>query len=609
MKRIRQIFIRTLKWAIACSILIPSISTAQQQSITVGGVNRTMIVYAPANIAQNRPLVIACHGRGGDAPAHIQCCSFNPIADTAKFVVVYPNGINNGWDISGNTDINFISAIIDRMYEQYKIDKERVYLNGFSMGGMLTYHAATRIANKIAAFGSCSGYLLGGATFTSSRPIPLIHIHGGADDFVKYSGMQNIIDGWVKRNNITSAVQITKPYPVGKNNQNERKFYGLGDCETEVVFITLAGVGHSTVNNVNTFHSGNEIWKFCSRYNLSCGKISALKVTLKTTNDVYSYSAPAAINLSATPTSTNDPVSKVEFYNGSTKIGEDASAPYSYAWANVPTGTYTLTVVVTTASGKKSTSAAVSIKVNARQAPYGGTIWPIPGTIQLENFDVGGNGFAYNDATAGNTGGASFRMDEDVDVETCIDAGGGYNVGFATAGEWLEYSVNVTKTGVYDIETRVACNGTGRTVSLSMDGSALASNIDIPNTGGWQTWQTVKVGNVSLTSGQKIMRLTIGSADYVNLNYIEFKPTVSTGLDNEGTQGYSVIYPNPFFNEGLHVKQNGNFYYKILDAAGLLMESGTGTQEKIVGATLSAGVYFLSLETGNGVSVHKIVRR
>ena len=62
-----------------------------------------------------------------------------------------------------------------------------------------------------------------------------------------------------------------------------------------------------------------------------------------------------------------------------------------------------------------------------------------------------------------NTGGATFRMDEDVDIENCTDAGAGYNIGFATAGEWLEYTVDVTKPGTYDLDLRVACNGADRT--------------------------------------------------------------------------------------------------------------------------------------------------
>ena len=89
--------------------------------------------------------------------------SMEAVCDTAKFVVVFPNGIDKSWDTSGNRDINFVKAIIEKMVTQYKIDRNRVYLGGFSMGGMFTYHAMNKIPDLIAAFVPVSGYPMGGA--------------------------------------------------------------------------------------------------------------------------------------------------------------------------------------------------------------------------------------------------------------------------------------------------------------------------------------------------------------------------------------------------------------------------------------------------------------
>ena len=106
------------------------------------------------------------------------------VADTAKFVTVFPEGIDKGWDLSGNRDINFVLALIDEMVEKYDIDPCRVYLSGFSMGGMFTYHAMNKIADRIAAFAPISGYPMGGATANANvRPIPIIHTHGTSDDW------------------------------------------------------------------------------------------------------------------------------------------------------------------------------------------------------------------------------------------------------------------------------------------------------------------------------------------------------------------------------------------------------------------------------------------
>ncbi len=76
---------------------------------------------------------------------------FEALADTANFVVVYPEGENSSWDIGGNKDVNFIVAIIDSMYNRYQIDRNRVYATGFSMGGMMSWHLSCKIPDKIAA--------------------------------------------------------------------------------------------------------------------------------------------------------------------------------------------------------------------------------------------------------------------------------------------------------------------------------------------------------------------------------------------------------------------------------------------------------------------------
>ena len=236
------------------------------------------------------------------------------------------------------------------------------------------------------------------------------------------------------------------------------------------------------------------------------------------------FASPGPVKLDVTAVDFNGSITNVRFYNGATLLNTDNTAPYSYDWTNVAPGTYEIRAVATDNEGNTG-EAKITIRVNVPQSPYGGVAHKIPGTIQLEEYDLGGNGFAYYDDTPGSqvTPIVNFRMDEDVDIEACTDAGGGYNIGWATAGEWLEYTVNVEAAGTYDLELRVACDGAGRTVTVAMDGTAIASNVSIPNTSGWQSWQTVTVRDVELTTGRKVMRLTIGETDYVNLNYATFK--------------------------------------------------------------------------------------
>jgi hypothetical protein len=142
---------------------------------------------------------------------------------------------------------------------------------------------------------------------------------------------------------------------------------------------------------------------------------------------------------------------------------------------------------------------------------------PVPGRIEAENYDTNGPGISYYDTTPGNSGGA-YRTD-DVDIEATTDTGGGYDVGWIASGEWLNYTVNVQTTAVYQVAFRVASgNGTGR-IQLSLDGLPLCS-VTTPFTGGWQTWQTVTVSNLALRAGTRLLQIAFPIGGQ-NLNYLQ----------------------------------------------------------------------------------------
>ncbi|MBK8808729.1 MAG: carbohydrate-binding protein [Bacteroidales bacterium] len=315
------------------------------------------------------------------------------------------------------------------------------------------------------------------------------------------------------------------PYCASVNLNNDLKAAGV-----QSEYVEIPGGGH--YSNV---HTATNFAKMVSFLNAAreakCNGIPkniSLSITSPTINT--SFEAPANIEIAATATTTVGTITKVQFFNGTTLLGEDVTAPYTYSWSNVSVGTQSICVKATN-SNNETAQTCLEIKVSQAQAAYNGKVHTIPGKIEFEHYDVGGNNVAYLDNAADNTGGAEFRLDEDVDIEDCTDAGTGYNIGYATAGEWLEYTVNVAAAGEYELTFRAACNGTGRTVSLSSDGTTIASNIAIPNTTGWQVWEDVKT-KVTLTAGKHILRLTIGTTDYVNLNYMSFAseavaPTIS----------------------------------------------------------------------------------
>jgi hypothetical protein len=141
--------------------------------------------------------------------------------------------------------------------------------------------------------------------------------------------------------------------------------------------------------------------------------------------------------------------------------------------------------------------------------PYSGTPISLPGTIQAENYDRGGEGVAYHDTTAGNSGG--LLRSDDVDLQSATDTGGGYKVKSAVAGEWLKYSVNVAAAGTYTLSVRVASDGGGGTFHIEAGGVDKTGPRTVPTTGGWQSWLTITIPGVSLSAGPQILRLVMDS--------------------------------------------------------------------------------------------------
>src|SRR5438874_3370428 len=122
--------------------------------------------------------------------------------------------------------------------------------------------------------------------------------------------------------------------------------------------------------------------------------------------------------------------------------------------------------------------------------PYSGSPIPIPGSIPGSNFDNGGEGVAYHDTTAGNTGG-QFRS---TGVDIAASSEGGYTIGWVAAGEWTNYTVNVPAAGNYTATIRVASPTGGGSLHIGFNGpSSVWKTITVPATGGWQTFTNVVV--------------------------------------------------------------------------------------------------------------------
>ena len=130
----------------------------------------------------------------------------------------------------------------------------------------------------------------------------------------------------------------------------------------------------------------------------------------------------------------------------------------------------------------------------------------IPGTVELEDFNNGGAGVAYSDATVGNSGG-SYRSAESVDVEPI--AGGGYDISWINANEWLHYTVDVKAVGTYTVNIKYAANSTGNEAMLYVDGVDKSGVIAFPTSGG--AWNS-KTVDIQLATGKQIIKFIIKNA-------------------------------------------------------------------------------------------------
>jgi hypothetical protein len=206
------------------------------------------------------------------------------------------------------------------------------------------------------------------------------------------------------------------------------------------------------------------------------------------------------------------------------------------------------TLAVTVLSGAAMVGTQ-SVASAAAEGPYGGTAAAVPGTVQAENYDTGGQGVAYN-VTSVNGSGNSYRSDG-VDLEATTDTGGGYDLGWTAAGQWFRYTVNAATAGTYTVSLRLAAPNavTDALHIANASGTNLSGNVTAPATGGYQTWTTVSA-SVTLPAGTQTLTVDQDAAGW-NINYITFAAGSGGGTPppTGGSLGSNVIVFTPSESE------------------------------------------------------------
>ena len=176
----------------------------------------------------------------------------------------------------------------------------------------------------------------------------------------------------------------------------------------------------------------------------------------------------------------------------------------------------------------------------SRRTPFGGTPTPIPGILQAEDFDDGGQDFTYFDSTPTNTGGA-YRTNVVVDIEARDD--GGFQITDVAGGEWLEYSIDVAETGTYEAVIYVATELGGGRLRLSV-GELQGELLRTTTTGDGQTLAPI-VTTLPLEAGTQILRLNLLTVRPYNVDRIEFTLAGGTAAEPGVSDQTFRMYPNP----------------------------------------------------------------
>jgi polyhydroxybutyrate depolymerase len=261
--------------AVLCCISLPSLFVLRDAAsfyavnrtngtiVTSAGQTREYILHVPKRYDRGTPtpLVISIHGAANWPSFQMNLSQWNTLADEHGFIVVYPAGEGGGpktWFLRGSTpsrmpDVVFISELIDKLEASYNIDPARIYANGLSNGGGVTFALSCTLSRRIAAFGPVAAAVTLPIDWCpDARPAPMIAFHGTADRFTPYNGAKV----WLAPHPFPSIPEWTAhwarrnrcgPNPVESAAAADVTRLEYTDCadDASVILYSIKGGGHT----------------------------------------------------------------------------------------------------------------------------------------------------------------------------------------------------------------------------------------------------------------------------------------------------------------------------------------------------------------------------
>lgn len=271
-------------------LLSTTFAQLTNETVTIGAASRTYKQYLPTAFdPQNEqvPLVIILHGLGGTS-ADMVAAGFNNIADTARVIALYPQGKpnsygqnswNNGTGLSSTADDSaFMNSLIDSMIVNYNVNPAQVYVTGFSMGSIMSYHLACVLNMRVAAIGCMAGTMSTSdiQTYTPTYATPVIHLHGTADGTVPYNSgalstlslVPETMDFWKNVHGCDATADSTRITDVASDNITVDRFrYDNCNPNGSLELWRLNGADHVYLYQpINDITEMMEVWLFMRRW-------------------------------------------------------------------------------------------------------------------------------------------------------------------------------------------------------------------------------------------------------------------------------------------------------------------------------------------------------
>lgn len=291
-------------------------ANAQNYSFVYDSQVRNYIVHLPAGYTSsgNYPLVFNFHGYTSNALQQQFYTGMDAVADSNHFIVVYPDGINNAWNVgfgfgaynTGVDDVGFTNALLDTLMAHYSINPARVYACGMSNGGYMSHRLACELENRIAAVASVTGLLNDSTAYycNTSRYVPVMQIHGTADPVVSYNGgfqsqsVEATLTFWFTNNGCTVPAD-TSDFPdinTADNTTVQRIWYNSCNGGSEVMFYKVINGGHtwpggaidipSNGNTNRDINASANIWQFFNRFTIN-GPVGVEETNSSSPVEVY----------------------------------------------------------------------------------------------------------------------------------------------------------------------------------------------------------------------------------------------------------------------------------------------------------------------------------